>query len=168
MTRAKRRGAWADGSVLEARAGRSHVAWLTCRADLVLTTLRFPRVVDGSHLRLEVERRVGQWTRVVRPGGHVVVVVRQHRHQDGSLADLASAVLVAARSIGLVPVDRCVALLTRLSDIRIGLRPLVTRVRAGVPIASVVHHDVVVLRAPDVVEAGLAMGQAELWGRAAG
>ena len=43
------------------RGRRAYLEGLRGRGDLVLTTLRFPAVLDADGLELEVERRFRQW-----------------------------------------------------------------------------------------------------------
>lgn len=91
---------------------------------------------------------------VLRPGGMVVVTVRPWR-RDGMLVDFPGALLRAAEAVGLVPVQRLVALLAALQDDRIVPRAsffqlrLVREARAsGVPLRVIAHEDVLVLRKP--------------------
>jgi SAM-dependent methyltransferase len=53
--------------------------------------------------------------RVLRPGGHVVITVRPWR-EHAELIDLPSQVIACGAAAGLVPVERCVALLARVAD----------------------------------------------------
>ncbi|ANY05748.1 TRM11 family SAM-dependent methyltransferase [Pseudonocardia sp. HH130630-07] len=53
--------------------------------------------------------------RVLRPGGHVVIVSRPWRHR-GVLVDLPGQITASAHAAGLVPTDRAVSLLARLDD----------------------------------------------------
>jgi modification methylase len=88
---------------------------------------------------------------LLRPGGVVVVTARPWRTK-GELVDLPSAVIAAGTAAGLVPVERCVALLAAVRDGRLVARPSffqlqqVRRARAaGVPMHLIAHEDVVVL-----------------------
>jgi modification methylase len=95
---------------------------------------------------------------LLRPGGTVVVTARPWR-KHGELVDLPSAVLAAGVAAGLVPVERCVALLAAVRGGRLVARPSffqlqqVRRARAaGVPLHLIAHEDVVVLgKLPDRV-----------------
>jgi SAM-dependent methyltransferase len=87
---------------------------------------------------------------LLRPGGHVVVTARPWR-DHGRLVDLPTAVLDAGRAAGLVPVERCVALLAGLRGA--GLVPRasffqLTAVRnardVGTPLHVIAHEDVYV------------------------
>jgi hypothetical protein len=53
--------------------------------------------------------------KLLRPGGIVVVTVRPWR-KKGELVDLPSAVVTAGIAAGLVPIERCVALLAAVRD----------------------------------------------------
>jgi modification methylase len=154
LTVAKRRGAWPHGAVLEdkVRGRRAYLEGVHRRADLVLTTLRIPGVLDGDGLALEVERRFRRCAWFTCPGGYVVVVVRQHRYRDGSLVELPSVALRAARAAGLTSVAQCVALTARTRVIRSGRWVVGRRFVEEVPIGVLAHHDVLVLRAPDGLE----------------
>jgi modification methylase len=89
-------------------------------------------------------------THLLRPGGHVVVTARPWRHHGG-LVDLPTAVLAAGRAAGLIPVERCVALLAGLRGA--GLVPRasffqLTAVRGarenGTPLHVIAFEDVLV------------------------
>ncbi|BCJ65689.1 hypothetical protein GCM10009779_02680 [Polymorphospora rubra] len=91
---------------------------------------------------------------LLRPGGVVVVTARPWRKR-GELVDLPSAVLAAGTAAGLVPLERCVALLAAVRDGALVARPSffqlqqVRRARAGgVPMHLIAHEDVLVLGKP--------------------
>ena len=93
-------------------------------------------------------------TALLRPGGTVVVTARPWR-QRGELVDLPGAVLAAGASAGLIPAERCVALLAGLRGQQLIPRPSffqldnVRKARArGEPWHLIVHEDVLVFRAP--------------------
>ncbi|HET8660368.1 MAG TPA: DNA methyltransferase [Micromonosporaceae bacterium] len=93
--------------------------------------------------------------RLLRPGGLIVVTARPWR-KHGELVDLPSAVIAAGIAAGLVPIERCIALLTAVRDGRLVARPSffqlqqVRKARAlGVPMHLIAHEDVVVLAKPD-------------------
>jgi len=93
-------------------------------------------------------------TALLRPGGTVVVTARPWR-QRGELVDLPGAVLAAGASAGLIPAERCVALLAGLRGQRLIPRPSffqldnVRKARArGEPWHLIVHEDVLIFRAP--------------------
>ncbi len=89
---------------------------------------------------------------LLRPGGTVVVTARPWR-QRGELVDLPGAILAAGAAAGLVPAERCVALLAGLRGQRLVPRPSffqldnVRKARArGEPWHLIVHEDVLVFR----------------------
>lgn len=91
---------------------------------------------------------------LLRPGGVVVVTARPWRKR-GELVDLPSAVIGAGIAAGLIPVERCVALLAAVRGGRLIARPsffqlsAVRKARqAGVPMHLIAHEDVIVLKRP--------------------
>ena len=91
---------------------------------------------------------------LLRPGGTVVVTARPWR-QHGELVDLPGAILAAGAAAGLIPAERCVALLAGLRGQRLIPRPSffqldnIRKARArGEPWHLIVHEDVLVFRAP--------------------
>ncbi|MFY1652818.1 TRM11 family SAM-dependent methyltransferase [Solwaraspora sp. WMMB762] len=91
---------------------------------------------------------------LLKPGGIVVVTARPWRKR-GELVDLPSAVIGAGVAAGLVPVERCVALLAAVRGGRLIARPsffqlsAVRKARqAGVPMHLIAHEDVLVLAKP--------------------
>jgi hypothetical protein len=91
---------------------------------------------------------------LLRPGGTVVVTARPWR-QRGELVDLPGAILAAGANAGLIPAERCVALLAGLRGRRLIPRPSffqldnVRKARTrGEPWHLIVHEDVLVFRAP--------------------
>ena len=79
--------------------------------------------------------------------------------QRGELVDLPGAVLAAGASAGLIPAERCVALLAGLRGQRLIPRPSffqldnIRKARArGEPWHLIVHEDVLVFRAPLVLK----------------
>jgi hypothetical protein len=93
---------------------------------------------------------------LLRPGGVVVVTARPWR-KKGELVDLPSAVIAAGVAAGLVPLERCVALLAAVRDDQLVARPSffqlqqVRRARAsGVPMHLIAHEDVIVLGRPEM------------------
>ncbi len=88
--------------------------------------------------------------RLLRPGGIAVVTARPWR-QHGELTDFPAAVVEAGRAAGLVPVERCVALLAGVRGGQLIARPsffqldAVRKARArGKPWHLIVHEDVLV------------------------
>ncbi|MEU4626653.1 DNA methyltransferase [Actinoplanes sp. NPDC023801] len=91
---------------------------------------------------------------LLRPGGVVVVTARPWR-KHGQLVDLPSAVIGAGVRAGLVPVDRCVALLAAVRDDTLVARPSFFQLqavrkarRAGTPMHLIAHEDVLVFQTP--------------------
>jgi hypothetical protein len=169
---AKRSGAWPDAALL--RGGRrgigggagavsARMAGLPGRVDLVVTALRYPRPRWGSPLdpmaaldRATI-RLAGALTGCVPwlgRSGRVIVAAAPFRDRDGMLLDTLGAVLTAARTAGLVPVARCVAVTGAVRDERVvtwaGLlerRRAARAHKAGQPITLRAHQDVLILRA---------------------
>ncbi len=90
---------------------------------------------------------------LLRPGGTVVITCRPVRRRPDDLIDLPGELLAVAQSVGLIPVQRCAALLAAVRDGQIVHRAsmfglmAVRRSRAeGLPVHLVAHEDVLVLR----------------------
>ncbi|WP_249713898.1 TRM11 family SAM-dependent methyltransferase [Rhizomonospora bruguierae] len=91
---------------------------------------------------------------LLRPGGTVVVTARPWR-KNGELVDLPSAVIGAGIRAGLVPTERCVALLAAVRDGQLVARPSffqlqsVRKARAGgTPMHLIAHEDVLIFTKP--------------------
>ena len=91
---------------------------------------------------------------LLRPGGVAVITARPWRHH-GELTDFPSAVIEAGRAAGLIPVERCVALLAGIRGGQLIPRPSffqldnTRKARArGKPWHLIVHEDVLIFRAP--------------------
>ncbi|MGW4826262.1 DNA methyltransferase [Amycolatopsis japonica] len=91
---------------------------------------------------------------VLRPGGHVAITVRPWR-EHSELIDLPSQIIACGRTAGLVPVERCVALLARVADRELVARgsffqrDFIRKQREqGLPLHLIAHEDVIVLRRP--------------------
>jgi hypothetical protein len=104
---------------------------------------------------------------LLRPGGTVVVTARPWR-QRGELVDLPGAVIAAGASAGLIPAERCVALLAGLRGQRLIPRPSffqldnVRKARArGEPWHLIVHEDVLVFRAPGIPASSARLREAQ-------
>ena len=105
------------------------------------------RLLDGFAAILTASREL------LRPGGTVVITCRPVRRHRDDLIDLPGELLAVARSTGLVPVQRCAAMLAAVRDGQIVHRAsmfglmAVRRARAeGVPVHLIAHEDVLVLR----------------------
>jgi modification methylase len=90
---------------------------------------------------------------LLRPGGIAVVTTRPWR-QRGELVDFPGAVMAAGTAAGLIPVDRCVALLAGLRGSGLIARPSffqldnTRKARAqGKPWHLITHEDVLIFRA---------------------
>ncbi|MEU4252449.1 DNA methyltransferase [Amycolatopsis sp. NPDC026612] len=91
--------------------------------------------------------------RVMQPGGHVVITVRPWR-EHAELIDLPSQVIACGVAAGLIPVERCVALLARIADSELVAhgsffqRDFIRKQReAGLPLHLIAHEDVLIFRA---------------------
>ena len=89
---------------------------------------------------------------LLRPGGVIAITARPWR-EHGELVDLPSEVITAGQRAGLVPVERCVALLAGIRDERLVARPSffqlnnVRKKRAeGLPHSVIAQEDVIVLK----------------------
>lgn len=109
-------------------------------------------------------------TAYLRPGGRVVITVRPWR-EHAELIDLPTQIQACARAAGLVPVQRCVALLGRVTDTggfvargSFFQRDFIRRQRArGLPLHVIAHEDVIIaqlLAAPASRADGLSTGSA--------
>lgn len=95
-----------------------------------------------------------QCRQMLRPGGFVVVTTRPWRER-GELIDFPSAVLAAGQTVGLIPTERCAALLAGVRDGQLITRPSFFQMknvrdarRQGIPLAVVQHEDVLVFTRP--------------------
>lgn len=88
----------------------------------------------------------------LRPGGHVVITIRPWR-EHSELIDLPSQILACGLHAGLIPVERCVALLARAAETDLVVRgsffqrDFIRKQReAGLPLHLIAHEDVLVFR----------------------
>lgn len=174
VTAAKYDGATPDGMVLD-HPPATAAARLAGHITLILTALRptasahqpgrpgyGEAALDNPTARLR--QALTACRPLLRPGGHIVVTVRPHRYRD-RLLDLTGHANSAARAAGLVPVDRCVALLAELRDDRLLVRASLAQRRCAArherasdhPIALTAHHDVLIFRAPYEAAAAAAL-----------
>jgi hypothetical protein len=91
---------------------------------------------------------------LLRPGGTVVVTARPWR-KHGQLVDLPSAVIAAGVRAGLIPTERCVALLAAVRDGQLVARPSFFQLQAvrkartaGTPLHLITHEDVLIFVKP--------------------
>jgi SAM-dependent methyltransferase len=88
----------------------------------------------------------------LRPGGHIAITIRPWR-EHAELIDLPSQILACGTHAGLVPVERCVALLARVAEHDLVARgsffqrDFIRKQRAaGLPLHLIAHEDVIVFR----------------------
>ncbi|WP_063062194.1 TRM11 family SAM-dependent methyltransferase [Nocardia sienata] len=127
------------------------------------TNHRYGAVLDRGNLaNVGIGRLLSGFTKILAgaaeylaPGGHVVITARPWR-QHAELVNLPTHLFTCGELAGLVPVERCVALLGRLSEGELVARSsffqrdfVVKQRTAGLPIHLIAHEDVVVLRKPD-------------------
>lgn len=91
-------------------------------------------------------------TTYLRPGGHIVITIRPWR-EHAELIDLPSQIRACGLHAGLVPVERCVALLARAAETDLVARgsffqrDFIRKQReAGLPLHLIAHEDVLVFR----------------------
>ncbi|MCP2243289.1 TRM11 family SAM-dependent methyltransferase [Lentzea aerocolonigenes] len=90
----------------------------------------------------------------LRPGGHIAITIRPWR-EHAELIDLPSQILACGLHAGLIPVERCVALLARAAEHDLVARgsffqrDFIRKQReAGLPLHLIAHEDVLLLRTP--------------------
>jgi hypothetical protein len=132
-------------------------------------------LANVGHHRLLVgfTRILAAATGFLRPGGHVVITVRPWR-EHAELIDLPAQIIACGEAAGLVPVERCVALLGRIDDhggfVARGSffqRDFIGKQRRnGLPLHLIAHEDVIILRRPAAAssQATLADRAAVRWG----
>ncbi|MEW1655579.1 DNA methyltransferase [Streptomyces sp. NPDC093707] len=110
--------------------------------------------VPTTHLIEAFTEILAQCRTMLRPGGTAVVTTRPWRER-GELIDLPSAVLTAGRTAGLVPTERCVALLAGIRNSCLVTRPSFFQMknvrdarRQGIPLSAVQHEDVLIFTKP--------------------
>ncbi|MBH0777683.1 TRM11 family SAM-dependent methyltransferase [Nocardia bovistercoris] len=139
----------------------------------------------GNLANVGLGRLLSGFTRVLTgaadylaPGGYVVITARPWR-QHAELVNLPAHLITCATLAGLVPVERCVALIGRLGDGDLVARSsffqrdFITKQRAaGLPMHLIAHEDVIVLRKPEssasseppAARTALQYGAAPFWG----
>ncbi|MFD8497285.1 TRM11 family SAM-dependent methyltransferase [Amycolatopsis sp. NPDC059657] len=90
----------------------------------------------------------------LRPGGHIAITIRPWR-EHAELIDLPSQILACGLHAGLIPVERCVALLARVAETDLVARgsffqrDFIRKQReAGLPLHLISHEDVQIFRTP--------------------
>lgn len=88
----------------------------------------------------------------LRPGGHIAITIRPWR-EHAELIDLPSQILACGIHAGLIPVERCVALLARTAEHDLVARgsffqrDFIRKQReAGLPLHLISHEDVLIFR----------------------
>ncbi|MFD4439880.1 TRM11 family SAM-dependent methyltransferase [Nocardia sp. NPDC058519] len=130
---------------------------------------RYGAVLDRGNLaNVGLGRLLSGFTKILAgaaeylaPGGHVVITARPWR-QHAELVNLPTHLFTCAELAGLVPVERCVALLGRLTEGELVARSsffqrdfVVKQRAAGLPMHLIAHEDVVVVRKPDAAAASI-------------
>jgi hypothetical protein len=102
----------------------------------------------------------------LRPGGHIAITIRPWR-EHSELIDLPSQILACGLHAGLIPVERCVALLARAAEQDLVprgsffQRDFIRKQReAGLPLHLIAHEDVLTFRTPLTPAARLAAQRA--------
>ncbi|WP_240772401.1 TRM11 family methyltransferase [Nocardia sp. CS682] len=123
---------------------------------------RYGATLDRGNLaNLGLARLLTGFTRILtattlllRPGGHVVITARPWR-QHAELIDLPTHIITCAARAGLIPTERCLALLGRLADDDIIARSsffqrdfVVKQRAAGLPLHLIAHEDVLIFTTP--------------------
>jgi hypothetical protein len=90
----------------------------------------------------------------LRPGGHIAITIRPWR-EHAELIDLPSQILACGIHAGLIPVERCVALLARAAEHDLVARgsffqrDFIRKQReSGLPLHLIAHEDVLAFRTP--------------------
>jgi tRNA1(Val) A37 N6-methylase TrmN6 len=123
---------------------------------------RYGNTLDRGNLaNIGHHRLLAGFTRILastaaflRPGGHVAITIRPWR-EHAELIDLPAQILACGQRAGLIPVERCVALLARAGDGDLVARgsffqrDFIRKQRdAGLPLHLIAHEDVLVFRTP--------------------
>ncbi|MER7471239.1 DNA methyltransferase [Micromonospora sp. NPDC000018] len=141
-------GRWTHGLVITTTTGvRKRDHHYGNRESGNLAYAGWSRLLDGFAAILAASYQL------LRPGGTVVITCRPVRRQRDDLIDLPGELLTVAQSVGLVPVQRCAAMLAAVRNGQIVHRAnmfgllAVRRARdQGIPVHLVAHEDVLVLR----------------------
>ncbi|HJT04798.1 MAG TPA: DNA methyltransferase [Pseudonocardiaceae bacterium] len=121
---------------------------------------RYGNILDRGNLaNIGHHRLLSGFTKILtstaaflRPGGHVVITIRPWR-EHAELIDLPSQILACGLQAGLIPVERCVALLARVAEHDLVARgsffqrDFIRKQRqACLPLHLIAHEDVLVFR----------------------
>lgn len=123
---------------------------------------RYGDALDRGNLaNIGHQRLLSGFTRILagtatflRPGGHIAITIRPWR-EHCELIDLPAQILACGRRAGLIPVERCVALLARAAEHDLVprgsffQRDFIRKQRErGLPLHLIAHEDVLVFRTP--------------------
>ncbi|MGW5789261.1 TRM11 family SAM-dependent methyltransferase [Saccharopolyspora sp. NPDC003752] len=123
---------------------------------------RYGNTLDRGNLaNIGHARLLAGFTRILthaavflRPGGHVAVTLRPWR-EHAELIDLPAHILTCGHHAGLIPTERCVALLARIADHDLVARgsffqrDFIRKQRdAGLPLHLIAHEDVLIFTKP--------------------
>ena len=147
LTATRRTGAHTDALLLDGtpRRATGQLTGATGAVDLLLTSLRpTPVLARADALR----RTFDHCLTLLRPGAHVVVVLRQ-TYDGQRFTDPLDDTVAVGQDTGLLLVDHCIALAGQLRGDRL-IPPPGTQLRS--PATGVVgaeFHDVLIFRVPD-------------------
>jgi DNA modification methylase len=125
---------------------------------------RYGNTLDRGNLaNIGHHRLLSGFTRILaglapflRPGGHIAITIRPWR-EHAELIDLPSQILACGLHAGLIPIERCVALLARAAEhdlvprASFFQRDFIRKQReSGLPLHLIAHEDVLVFRARQV------------------
>jgi SAM-dependent methyltransferase len=123
---------------------------------------RYGNTLDRGNLaNIGHHRLLAGFTRILaglvpylKPGGHLAITIRPWR-EHAELIDLPSQILACGVHAGVIPVERCVALLARAAEHDLVprgsffQRDFIRKQRgAGLPLHLISHEDVLVFRTP--------------------
>jgi SAM-dependent methyltransferase len=128
----------------------------------------------GNLANLGLHRLLAGFTKVLagaaeilRPGGHIAITIRPWR-EHAELIDLPSQILACGLRAGLVPVERCVALLARVGEDGLVARgsffqrDFIRKQReAGLPMHLIAHEDVLVFRTVQRPQSSAVSGESQ-------
>ncbi|MBK0870234.1 site-specific DNA-methyltransferase [Saccharopolyspora sp. HNM0986] len=123
---------------------------------------RYGNTLDRGNLaNIGHHRLLAGFTRILtalrpfmKPGGHIAITARPWR-EHAELIDLPAQILACGTHAGLIPTERCVALLARVTDTELIARgsffqrDFIRKQReSGLPLHLIAHEDVLIFRAP--------------------
>ncbi|MEY8041207.1 TRM11 family methyltransferase [Saccharopolyspora cebuensis] len=123
---------------------------------------RYGNTLDRGNLaNIGHHRLLAGFTRILTalgdflaPGGHIAITVRPWR-EHSELIDLPAQIIACGQRAGLIPAERCVALLARATDTELIARgsffqrDFIRKQRnAGLPLHLIAHEDVIIFRTP--------------------